>query len=189
MYDGERLQELFKNEKNLALKECIMHLMMDPTEGFNYLISLRNDVDLEAYAMYVRILTQTNTQGVPLEILLKAYEGLRQEDLMSKEEIDKLSDMPEELIIYRGTDALEFPPRISWSLLERKARTFENGQMYKAKINKKDILAYYSSNGDEEEIIAHVTDDFDDIFQLRYLKTHALSCVFYCTKRGGVLWE
>lgn len=163
MYDGERLQELFKNERNLPLKDCIMRLMMDPTEGFNYLISLRDNVDLEAYAMYVRMLTQTNTHGVPLETLLKAYDGLRQEDLMSEEEIEKLAAMPDELTIYRGTDALEFPPRISWSLLERKARIFENGQMYKAVINKKDILAYYSSNGDEEEIIAHVTDNFDDI--------------------------
>ena len=164
MYDGERLQELFKNEKNLPLKNCIMRLMTDSTDGFNYLISLREKVDLEAYAMYVRMLTQTNTHGVPLEILLKAYEGLKQEDLMSREELDKLASLPDELVIYRGTDALEFPPRISWSLLESKARIFENGQMLKAVVNKKDILAYYSSNGDEEEIIAHITDNFDDIF-------------------------
>ena len=164
MYDGERLQMLLQKEKNYRLKEAISYLMMDPTEGFKFLIAIRNEVDLEAYAMYVRMLTQTNTHDVPLEMLLKAYEGLKQEDLMSKEEIDKLAELPEELTIYRGTDALEYPPRISWSLLESKARTFENGQMYKATINKSDILAYYSSNGDEEEIIAHVTDNFDDIF-------------------------
>ena len=164
MLDFERLPELFKDERNLPLKDCINRLMMDPTEGFNYLILLRNNVDLEAYAMYVRMLTQANTQGVLLETLMKAYEDLRQEDLMSEEEIEKLAAMPDVLTIYRGTDALEFPPRISWSLSEEKARKFENGQMYRAVINKKDILAYYSSNCDEEEIIAHVTDNYDDIF-------------------------
>ena len=164
MYDGERFQMLLKKEKNYGLKELIYYHIMDPTKGFKTLIDIRNEVDLEAYAMCVRMLTQTDTHDVPLEMLLKAYEGLKQEDLMSKEEIDKLAKLPEELTIYRGTDALEYPPRISWSLLESKARTFEHGHMYKATINKSDILAYYSSNSNEEEIIAHVTDNFDDIF-------------------------
>nr|DAW02812.1 MAG TPA: hypothetical protein [Caudoviricetes sp.] len=164
MYDGEKLQILLQKNKNIKLKDAISYSMMDPTDGFKFLISIKNDVDLEAYAMYVRILTQTDTQDVPLEVLLKAYEGLKQEDLMSKEEIDKLASLPDELTIYRGTDSSEYPPRISWSLLESKARTFENGRMYKAIINKKDIFAYYSSNGDEEEIIAHVTDNYDVIF-------------------------
>lgn len=158
MYDGERFTELLQLEKNVKLKEVSSRVVQNPTDGFNFLISLRTEVDLEAYAMYVRTVTQLDTQGVPLEVLLKAYDGLKQEDLMSKEEIEKLAAMPDEFTIYRGTDAQEFPPRISWSLLEEKAREFENGRMYKAVINKKDIIAYYSSNSDEEEIIAHVTE-------------------------------
>lgn len=59
MYDGERLQMLLQKEKNYRLKESISYLMMDPTEGFKFLIAIRNEVDLEAYAMYVRMLTQT----------------------------------------------------------------------------------------------------------------------------------
>ena len=57
MYDGEKLQILLQKNKNIKLKDAISYSMMDPTDGFKFLISIKNDVDLEAYAMYVRILT------------------------------------------------------------------------------------------------------------------------------------
>ena len=138
MYDGELLQKLLEKEHNKVLKEVLS--CFDATEKFEKLISVREKVDKEAYAMYVRFAIQTNTHDVPLEMLLDALKGLKQDDLMSKEEIDKLSKMPEILTIYRGTDPMEYPPRISWSLLEEKARWFDQGQMYKATINKNDIF-------------------------------------------------
>lgn len=161
MYDGELLQELLKEEHNQILKRII--ICFDSTEKFESLLAVREQVDKAAYAMYVRMAIQTDTHDVPLELLLKVLDGLKQEDLMSKEELEKLEQMPDVLTIYRGTDACEFPPRISWSLNKETARRFDSGQMYKAMINKKDIYGYFSCNGDKEEIIAHVTDNFDDI--------------------------
>lgn len=162
MYDGKKLNILLQNKRNARLCETLS-ASKNPTERFNFLISLRNEVDIEAYAMFVRILTQKDTHHVPLEILLKEYDGIKQDLLMSKEEIDKLALLPDKLIIYRGTDLFEYPPRISWSLIESNARMFENGQLYRAVVNKREILAYYSSNSDEEEIIAHVTDNFENV--------------------------
>ena len=161
MYDGELLQELLKKENNKVLKE--IWSCSNCTERFEKLLSIREKVDKIAYAMYVRMAIQFDTHGVPLETLLLVLDGLSQKDLMSKEELDKLADMPEILTIYRGTDIYEFPPRISWSLLKNKACWFEQGKMYKAEINKQEIFAYFCSNGDEEEVIAHVTDNFDSI--------------------------
>ncbi|CUX69948.1 hypothetical protein BN3590_03796 [Clostridium sp. C105KSO15] len=161
MYDGELLQKLLNDEKNKVLKEVLS--LFESKERFEKLLSIRAQVDKTAYAMYVRMVIQMDTHRVPLEMLFEALNELKQEDLMSEEEITKLNAMPEMLIIYRGTDANEYPPRISWSLLEDKARWFEQGKMYKAIINKHDIYAYFCSNGDEEEIIAHVTDNFASV--------------------------
>ena len=163
MFDGEKLQILLQKEKNIILKDLFSYKFSNPAEKFEFLISIRHEVDLEAYATFVRMLTQMNTQNVPLEVLLKAYEGLKPNDLMCKDEIDRLLALSDELTIYRGTDASEYYPRISWTLLESKARTFENGRLYRAIVNKRDIFAYYSINTNEEEIIAHVTKNFDVI--------------------------
>lgn len=162
MYDTFLLKILLNKEKNKPLKRIIT--IIDATEKFKQLIAIRTKVDKAAYAMYVRMAIQMDTYGVPLEILLEALDGLKQEDLMSKKELKKFKVVPDMITIYRGTDAGEYPPRISWSLLEGKARIFEHGQMYKAVISKRDIYAYFCENSDEEEIIAHVTNNFEDIF-------------------------
>lgn len=162
MCDACLLQRLIKKENNQELKKIIT--IYDSTEKFKKLISIRSQVDRTAYAMYVRMAIQMDTHGVPLEILLEALKGLEKEDLMSKKEIKKLKAMPDILTIYRGTDAREDSPRISWSLSEKRARIFAHGQMYKADVNKHDIYAYFSENSDEEEIIAHVTDNYEKTF-------------------------
>lgn len=161
MYDTFLLKILLNKEKNKPLKGIIT--IIDATEKFKQLIAIRTKVDKAAYAMYVRMAIQMDTYGVSLEILLEALDGLKQEDLMSKKELKKFKVMPDMITIYRGTDAGEYPPRISWSLLEGKARIFAHGQMYKAVISKRDIYAYFCENSDEEEIIAHVTNNFEDI--------------------------
>lgn len=161
MYDGELLQELLKKEKNKVLKE--IWDFSNNTKTFENLLSIRETVDKEAYAMFVRTAIQNNTYGVPLKILLLVLDGLTQEDLMSKEELNRLTEMPENLTIYRGTDRNEFPPRISWSLSLNRARWFDQGQMYKATINKQKIFAYFCCNTNEEEVIAHITNNFDEI--------------------------
>lgn len=161
MYDCELLAELLNKEKNQILRSVIM--IPDSTEKFEKLISIRDSVDPNAYAMYVRMALQIDTHSVPLDVLLKALQGLTQEDLMSSDEITKLQNMEDMLTIYRGTDYFECPPRLSWSLLYDKARDFSHGKMFKTSINKHDIIAYFCCNGDEEEIIAHVTDNYECI--------------------------
>jgi hypothetical protein len=163
MFNTKRLIKLLKKKNNATLKESMAYSADTPVKGFQYLISIRDTVDLEAYAMYVRMLTQADTDGVPLEVLLEAYRGLAQNDLMSIGEIQKLDMLPEQLVIYRGTDPSESVPRLSWSLSKETAEIYRRGRMFRARISKKDILAYYCENCDEEEIIAHVTGDYEVI--------------------------
>lgn len=161
MFDEEKLTRLLRIPKNQDLKR--INTYFDSKEKFDYLLSIKNKVEKDAYAMFTRIAIQTDTYGVSIETLLKVLEGLTQRDLMTKEEICKLEKKPEMLTIYRGTDPDEYPPRLSWSLMEDKARQYDQGQMYRALINKNKIFAYFCSNTNEEEVIAYVTDSFDDI--------------------------
>lgn len=158
MYDGELLQKLLERENNAPLREVFGYVT--PQEKLERLLALRPYVDREAYAMYVRIVLQFNTHGISFDTLLSALRGLKQEDLMHSSEIDKLSKFPEQLTIYRGTDPSESTPRIFWSLSADKAMRFYNGRFFSAVVNKNDIFAYFCYNGDEEEILALVTDSF-----------------------------
>ncbi len=166
MLNKDRLEKLMKKDINFPLKECISVLTMGtPQAAFEELIRIRDHVDKEAYCLYVRILTQTNTHGVDINTMLLAYKDLEFTDVMYEEEIKMWEALPDEITIYRGTDYYEYPPRICWSLEESKARKFYQGQMFKGVISKNDILGLYCSNTDEMEIIAVVPEGkYDDIF-------------------------
>lgn len=158
MYSADRLKELLEKDNNKILKEVL--LKDEAIDKFKYLIMLKKQVDLEAYAMYVRILTQMDTEDVPLEILEDAYAGLEKKDVMAKEELERFEELPQMITIYRGTTSLENPPRISWSLKRQVAERFAIGYLYKATIDKDSIWAYYCSNNDEEEIITRVLNGY-----------------------------
>ena len=110
MYDGELLSKLLERENNAPLKEVFSFL--EPQERLEKLLALRSYVDKEAYAIYVRMVLQFDTHGLLSKTILEALNGLKQEDLMHRSEIDKLSEFPEQLTIYRGTDISENTPRI-----------------------------------------------------------------------------
>ena len=141
MYDGKLLNKLLERKNNMPIKEvydCII-----PQERLEKLLTLRPHVDKSAYAMYVRIVLQFDTHGLFDKTILEALNGLKQEDLMHQSEIDKLSEFPEQLTIYRGTDISENTPRIFWSLSKDIAMSHYNGRLFRAIVNKHDIFAYF----------------------------------------------
>ena len=158
MYDGELLSKLLERENNAPLKEVFS--CVDPQERLEKLLNLKPYVDREAYAMYVRMVLQFDTHGLLFETILEALNGLKQEDLMHQSEIDKLSEYPELLTIYRGTDISENTPRIFWSLSAEIAMSHYQGILFRATVNKHDIFAYFCCNCNEEEVLALVTDNF-----------------------------
>lgn len=158
MYDGELLSKLLERETNAPLKELFGYV--DSQERLEKLLSLRPYIDRAAYAMFVRISLQFNTKGMLSETILDALNGLKQEDLMHQSEIDKLSEFPEQLTIYRGTDVFENAPRIFWSLSEEIAMSHYQGRLFRAIVNKHDIFAYFCCNCNEEEVLALVTNNF-----------------------------
>ena len=158
MYDGELLSKLLECETSAPLKELFGYV--DSQERLEKLLSFRPHVDRAAYAMFVRMSLQLNTKGMLSETILDALSGLNQEDLMHQSEIDKLSEFPEQLTIYRGTDVFENTPRIFWSLSEEIEMSHYQGRLFRAIVNKHDIFAYFCCNCNEEEVLALVANNF-----------------------------
>lgn len=124
-------------------------------ETLNVLLSYRGKVSGKLLGHVLRVFYKSNTAGLSTEMLHKAFDSILQEHLMYKEEQEALIRFPDELIIYRGTDAKESELRPSWSLSkELVLNSYAVGkQLFTAKINKEKVIAYWE---DEEEIIVWV---------------------------------
>ena len=137
----------------------------DSVERLKYLINLRkNGIPDVLYAVYLRFCIQMDIWGVPLDLLHEAFEGITKEMIMYDSELKDFSELPEIITIFRGTDCNEDPPRISWSLLEEKAKWFYNGKMLKAEIPKDLILAFFSQNTDEKEVLVFLESGYSVIY-------------------------
>lgn len=153
--------------KKLELYPKLKYTMsiVDPVKRLKYLIDLRrNGVPDDLYAVYLRMCIQTDTQDIPLNMLHEAFEDITKEMIMYDSELADFSDLPDIITIFRGTDCNEDPPRISWSLLEEKARWFYNGKMFKAEIPKDTILALFTQNTDEKEVLVLLESGYSVIY-------------------------
>lgn len=143
-----RLQEDWENEK-----------------AFQKLISLKTIIPKELYAMCLYQLFVTDTDEVLMGTLIEAFSGVAREDIMFEVDLIKYEAFPDKVTIYRGSQNLnEEKPRISWSLLKSVAENFGSAHMFQATISKENVIAYFSKNGDEEEILAVVGDNFKKLY-------------------------
>lgn len=143
-----RLQRAFENEK-----------------AFQKLISLRTIIPKKIYAMCLYMLFDNDTNEVPMDTLIEAFSGVDRKDIMFEEDLRKYEALPDEITIFRGSqDPNEEKPRISWSLKDEVAKDFCPVHMFQATISKEDVIAYFSKNGEEEEIVAVVGDNFEKIY-------------------------
>lgn len=129
-------------------------------EKFEQLVSMRKELPNDMYTCYLRICYQFNTYHVPLQLLLDAFEGVSKKQLMDRKEFASYKKLPEKITIYRGTDRNEQIPRLSWSLNKETAMQYSQGRLFVATIKKTDIMAYFCSNTNEEEIVAYVPEKF-----------------------------
>lgn len=133
-------------------------------QAFKKLISLKNKIPKNLYAMCLHRLYVSDTEGVTMETLIDAFAGVDRADIMYKSDLEKYNAFPDEITIYRGTEnSNEESPRLSWSLLADVAKIFGTAHMFKATISKEDVIAYFSKDGDEEEILA-VVNDFEKLY-------------------------
>ena len=92
------------------------------------------------------------------------FEGIAFEDIMYPEELAVYSCWPNSITIYRGAKSDEKVPGVSWTLDRKIAENeFYDGKLWEAVIDKKDVLAYFSKDETEEEIVTNVTAGFREL--------------------------
>lgn len=148
MKKSDLLKEL---EKYPEIKKTL--LFAEPTEQFEYLLSLKKQVPVELYAFYARVIFQCDTDEVENKLIMSVFEGLSKDMIMTDIELEAFQNLPKEITIYRGTTRDEETPRVSWSLDKKIADRFNQGRLFVAKIKKSDILAYFKSAGEEEIVV------------------------------------
>lgn len=145
-------------------KKCIRQAetLSNVLPSYEFLYSLKSQIPKELYAYYLRTLLQYNTANVPVELRLLMLQDVDRNDIMYQEELDAIDNFETSVVIYRGTSKSEIAPGLSWSLRRYIAESsdFYNGRLFIAQISPSSILLYLSKDGDEEEIIAHVTDNY-----------------------------
>ena len=98
--------------------------------------------------------------NVKIRTLVSWYKNSNKKYLMEEDDFNVYNNLEDEFTIYRGVGINRNPKGLSWTMNKEKAQWFANrfgigGYIETAKINKKDVLAYFNSRG-EEEIVADV---------------------------------
>ena len=146
------------------VEDCIRQ-SKSPTDAlpsYEYLYAFKDRIPKELYAYCLRRLLQFNTANVPVDFRLKMLQGVDRNDLMYQEELDAIYKFGQSVIVYRGTSKDEMQPGLSWTLRRDIAESgdFYKGRLFIAEIPSASILLYLSKEEDEEEIVAHVTDNY-----------------------------
>lgn len=172
-----------KNEYLLAIKEMknkidksknyiqLLELITKPYKlvFFKYTNEYLNEKDFSKCLIDIWITDEYANQNtdVSKDELIKFFKKASKTFIMNKEEFNVFSTLNNNVTVYRGiTDYNKDNIRaLSWTLDKEKAIWFANrflgkGYIYKAKINKEDILAYCDQRN-EKEIILDYTRLYD----------------------------
>ena len=135
----------------------------DALPSYKYLYALKSKIPKEVYAYYLRRILSYNTANVSVEFRLKMLESVEREDIMYQEELDAIQSFGDSITVYRGESKEEEKPGLSWSRKRYIAESgdFYQGRLFVATIPTSAILVYLSKDTDEEEIIAHVTENYE----------------------------
>jgi hypothetical protein len=178
MEDTERY-ERFKGVFKSQIKECkdissvVWHIRKSYRLTFISYLNKVFGVDMKICGNllgehWVHIETLTTDANVSPKRVLQIIKSADKNEIMDSNELEIYNNLDEELTIYRGCRNKNGAKACSWTFDEEKARWFanrygHNGYLYKAKLNKKDAIAYIDH---EKEIIA----DFNKLYDIELLE-------------------
>ena len=99
--------------------------------------------------------------NVPIQTSISWFKKAKKKYLMSEEEYKVWDSLPDKLTVYRGVSPRRVALGLSWTSNKEKAEWFqhrfetnsEKGFLQKAYIEKKYVLAYFNSRGEEELVV------------------------------------
>ena len=108
--------------------------------------------------MWVRVEYPNNCPYFSIMSFAGAFANADKKIIMDNKERRVLKKLPEEVVVYRGVKPDAQIKALSWTLSYDTAKWFadrfeENGTVYRARIKKEDILAYFGSRGESEVVV------------------------------------
>lgn len=109
---------------------------------------------------WIRTEMPSNDSNFKPSEFIKLFKNAEKESLMDAEELQQYNELPDTVSVYRGvkSDRPNKVLQLSWTLDPDKAEWFakrfdEDGVVYEATIDKKNILALFSRRGEAEIIV------------------------------------
>ncbi|MDF2944390.1 MAG: hypothetical protein K0S01_3248 [Herbinix sp.] len=164
-YRGETYREIELDEEEKIINELekypeigpIVRIGLTREENFVRILKFKNEIPNNIYAYCAKQIYICDSFGVTNETLHAVFDGLSKEELMSNAEMRIYENLPNRITIFRGTDANEVIPRISWTLDISIAKKYNSGQLFSAIISKEKIMACFDT--DEKEVLVWLTPD------------------------------
>lgn len=147
----------FRIKRHQILKRIYSMSIMEPQRAFEEMIKIKDHQPKDLYGFYIRAMFQSDTLNLKKETAMKAIEGVPKKCLMSKSEIKQYQQLPNIITIYRGANDMEVDPRFSWTLDIEMAKNFYQGALLSATIEKQQIIALFSDNTNESEVLVNLS--------------------------------
>lgn len=118
----------------------------------------REDYSSFLAEMWTRVEFPNNSPDCSIQSFVTAFSNSDKTILMNEKERKLLSELPDEVVVYRGVKPNAKVKALSWTLSHDTAKWFadrfeKNGIVYRARIKKEDILAYFDGCGESEIVV------------------------------------
>ena len=152
-------------EKQIDKAQSYSHLFMLVQKPyypamFKYSAQYLGEKDFADALAYTWTTTEfpNHDANVSLSEFLNMFKKANKEYLMNEENMEAYNALPDKVTVYRGTCLESTTKAMSWTTDIDKARWFagrfgDNGKVYEAQINKKDIFAYFADSGEKETVL------------------------------------
>ena len=161
----ERWQDWMREWIKNAKSAYEIYMMTNKPYGLTYLKYAEPYLSKEDFSKilgdaWVRSENPNGDANVSKRELLSMFKQADKKALMTEEDYKRWESLDDTLTVYRGVTSHNAKniKALSWTLDEKTAEWFahrfdENGTIYEAQINKKDVYAYFGERGESEVIV------------------------------------
>jgi len=154
----EEIEEWIRNAKDV---EKVFYLIRKPYHltFLKYIKKDLSDEDFSRLLGHIWVTSENPNQdvNVPINTLISWFRETDKQFLMTKDDFKIYENLPEEIFVYRGVSRGRNPDGLSWTRTLEKAKWFANrfgeGYVRSGIICKQDVLAYFSTRGEEEIVL------------------------------------
>ena len=138
---------------------------------FKYTKNYLSDKDFSTalFELFTTLEYPNNDVNITLNDFVRMFKRVNKKYIISDDEQEVYNNLPDVVTVYRGVKPNAKVKALSWTIDKEVAQWFadrweKNGKVYKAKINKKDILIYTNARNEKETILDyHKLYDIEEV--------------------------